>query len=116
MKPPHIDHYKFGQITIDGQFYSNDLIIFPEHIQDNWWRITGHNLAIQDLREVFKQPPDTLVIGQGAHGRMNVPEHTWQALEQAGIEVIITQTEEACRRYNALSNQRKVAAALHLTC
>ena len=34
----HIDEYSFGRISVSGKNYSADLIIFPDHIQENWWR------------------------------------------------------------------------------
>ena len=116
MNPPTIEHYSFGQIRIDGQDYSRDLIITPNRILQNWRRIAGHNLAVQDLDAIFADPPNTLIIGQGSDGRMLVPNETRTALEAAGIHIIAAPTQEACRRYNAMRDHRKTAAALHLTC
>jgi hypothetical protein len=116
MSVPHIENYQFGHITIDGITYNKDLIIFPDHIQSNWWRISGHNLAVKDLEAVFKEQPDILIIGQGAYGRMHVPKDTHQALDSASINTLVMPTEEACQHYNKMRSQSKIAAALHLTC
>ena len=36
-----IEEYSFGQILISGKKYNSDLIIFADHIYDNWWRKEG---------------------------------------------------------------------------
>jgi hypothetical protein len=113
---PHIDSYRFGEIIIDGQAFHKDLILFPERILSNWWRKSGHNLSTKDIKEVFDAHPDTLLIGQGAYSRMKVPDQTEQALEKAGIEVIAQSSHAACKLYNELRLEKRVALAIHLTC
>lgn len=116
MNVPHVDSYRFGYIEIDGSQYENDVIVFPNRVRDNWWRKEGHVLNIEDLDEVFAARPETLVVGQGAYGRMSVPAQTRQAIEDAGIEVISANTDEAVERYNEMREHGKIVAALHLTC
>ena len=113
---PKIESYRFGKIVIDGQTHRSDVIVFPDRVQTRWWRKEGHNLDPEDLKDVFQSPPDVLVIGQGAIGRMTVPPETIRRLEEAGMEVLTYNTEEACLTFNRLREARKVAAALHLTC
>lgn len=113
---PHIDGYTFGRITIDGQTYTNDVIIFPDHVKDSWWRDEGHSLSIPDLADVLEAQPDLLVIGQGNSGRMSVPERVINELEEHGIQVQAEHTGSACETYNELRAQKNVVAALHLTC
>lgn len=116
MKSPRIEDYQFGYICIDGQEYNKDLIILPDKIVTNWWRKSGHNLSIDDLKEVFNAAPEILVIGRGSVSRMEVPNDTINALVAAEIEVKSLPTKEACEFYNKLRDQRVVATALHLTC
>ncbi|MBU0687267.1 MAG: hypothetical protein KKB81_05390 [Candidatus Margulisbacteria bacterium] len=111
-----IDHYSFGQITIDGKAYTSDVIIYPDHVNPSWWRKEGHNLQIEDLTEVITAKPDTLIIGTGASGVMDVSEKVKQAIAQKGIKLIVEKTGEACKIYNKLKSSGKVIAALHLTC
>ena len=114
--PPKIDSYRFGEVVIDGQSYTRDVIVYPDRVQANWWRRDGHNLALADLEDVLRDPPAVLVIGQGAYGRMAVPEETCKQLRAAGIQLKIYHTDRACQVYNRLRDSRKVVAALHLTC
>jgi hypothetical protein len=111
-----IEAYKFGEIVIDGVTYHKDVIICDEGVIGGWWRVRGHSLAVEDLAPILADPPQALVIGQGAYGRMTVPQQTLRELEQVGMEVIVLGTAEACELYNQLSEEKRVFAALHLTC
>jgi hypothetical protein len=116
MAKPRIESYQFGRIVIDAQAYSRDVIILPVGVVSNWRRIQGHSLSVDDLAAVLEISPEVLVIGQGAVSRMSVPIETSQVLEAAGMELFTAPTEEACQIYNTLREQKRVAAALHLTC
>ena len=111
-----IESYQFGRIVVDGQAYTADLILLPERILEGWWRQEGHVLHPADLEAVWDAAPDVLVVGQGAYGRMRVPDETRRAVERSGIELIVLPTGEAVERYNALPAEQRAAAALHLTC
>jgi hypothetical protein len=111
-----IESYRFGRLVVDGQAYTTDLILLPDRILDGWWRQEGHVLHPADLDAVFDAAPDVLIVGQGAYGRMRVPDETARALASAGIELIALRTAQAVERYNARPAGQRVAAALHLTC
>jgi len=116
MSIPQIEDYRFGHLVIDGQAHTKDLIILPDRVIAGWWREEGHTLHTGDLKPVFEARPEVLVAGQGAYGLMHVTSETEQALQAAGIQLIAQPTEQACQTYNQLRAQRRVAAALHLTC
>jgi hypothetical protein len=111
-----IGHYSFGRITVDGKTYTSDVIIYPEKVDSSWWRKEGHNLEISDLAGVIAAKPDVLIIGTGAYGVMKVPEKTISHLTSNGIEVYAEQTEKAVGLFNRLQKEKRVIAALHLTC
>ena len=111
-----IDSYRFGEIVIDGQVYRKDVIIFPDRVLANWRRAEGHSLRLADLDTVLESPPNVLVLGQGAYGRMAVPEAVQRQLEDYGIEIYAQPTKAACDLYNRLKGSGTVVAALHLTC
>jgi len=112
-----IDAYQFGKITIDGQAYRSDVIIYPDRVDADWWRKEGHKLQVADIAEILEAKPEVLVVGTGAYGVMQVTPEVIEALQAAGIELLAERTEQACQRYNELREQgKKVIAALHLTC
>lgn len=113
---PRIEEYRFGHITIDGRRYSDDVIIRPCSVDDSWWRDEGHLLQTQDLDDALVPPPEVLVVGTGANGRMQIADDVEDWLTERGIELVAVPTGEAVQRYNELAGQRRTVAALHLTC
>ena len=112
-----IENYSFGQILINGKKYNSDLIIFKDHIYDSWWRKEGHNLCIDDIKEIINKKPDVLIIGTGSFGLMRVPKELIENIKSFGIkQVIVKKTGDACTEYNKLYQKENVVAAFHLTC
>jgi len=111
-----IDSYSFGSITVNGKRYTSDVIIYPQRVDSSWWRKQGHNLCMEDLREVLRYQPEVLVVGQGKPGLMKVTADLIEQLNQRGIQVHVAPTAKAVDLYNRLSPGKKVVAALHLTC
>jgi len=112
-----IDSYSFGQIVVDGERYTNDIIIFLDRIKDNWWRREGHRIEIEDLKEMIQEKPEILVVGTGYFGFVKVPAEVKEYVKGKGIELIAQSTKEACKTFNSLlKSGKKVVAALHISC
>lgn len=111
-----IDSYSFGKIKVNGAVYTKDLIIFPDHVYSPWRRKSGHRLCVQDLREVFEENPDILVVGTGSLGRMKVAEEVRQKCRDMGIDLVVKKTKGASRDFNKYQSQRKTIGLFHLTC
>ncbi len=116
MSAPQIEEYRFGAIVVGGQSYDRDLIILPDGVFSGWWRREGHKLRARDLDPILQARPEVLVVGQGAYGRLSVSAKAERTLEEAGIELIAEPTTQAVETYNRLREERRAAAALHLTC
>ena len=113
----HIDTYSFGSMTVDGKTYTADIIVFPDHIQSNWWRREGHSLAMEDLEDVVAVKPDILIVGTGASGIMKISAETRQVLKEKNIKLFDQPTDKAYRLFNSYQNKKeKVTGAFHLTC
>ena len=111
-----IEKYQFGGITINSLTYQKDIIIFPDHVQDQWWREKGHFLEISDLENVINYRPDVLFIGTGMYGLMRVDDILLKELKEKGIKkILVGKTKKVCEEYNKETTIKKVAA-LHLTC
>ncbi len=111
-----IESYSFGRITVDGETYTSDVIIYPHRVQSSWWRKEGHLLQLADLTGVINESPDVVIVGKGYSGVMRVPEETIRALSEKNIEVYAEKTTDAVDLYNKLEKEKRVVAALHLTC
>ena len=112
-----IDHYAFGEITVDGKKYRKDLKIYFDGLLPNWRRKQGHELHPEDIPELKAKMPQHLVIGCGAHGMLMVPESTKAFIDGLGIPFTALPTGEAVEEFNRrLAQGERVAALLHLTC
>ena len=111
-----IDSYSFGQVVVNGNKYTSDVIIFPDRVKDNWRRRTSHQLCLGDIAEVMAESPEVLVVGTGASGLMKVLPEVKEGVEFRGIKLIVEMTGKACPIYNQFCHSQKVIAALHLTC
>jgi hypothetical protein len=112
----HIDCYEFGLITIDGKTFRNDLLIWPGQIKSDWWRKESHFLQLDDVAEALTAAPQVLVVGKGDPGRMEVDPALAAYLRGKGVDLLALPTREACQAINSLGANRRLAAALHLTC
>lgn len=110
-----IEDYGFGRIRIDGRDFSKDVMILPERIICPWWRLEGHYLQLEDLKDVLETRPEVLVIGTGYFGRMRVAKEVEEELTGLGIRYHILRSKEAVRLFNDLDTGRK-AGIFHLTC
>ena len=112
-----INGYKFGSIVIDGETYTDDVIILPSGVEPGWWREEGHSLCMNDLEEVITSHPAVLVIGTGASGNMKVPDEVLDKLKEKNIEPVTARTGKAVDIFNEKAGEgRNVAGAFHLTC
>ena len=112
-----IDSYDFGQIIINGQRYTSDVIVFSDRVKADWWRKEGHRLHVEDIEEVLKEKLDVLVVGTGYSGLVKVLPETEKYVRSRGVELIVQRTGEAYKTFNRLvQSGKRVVAALHLTC
>ena len=111
-----IESYSFGNMVYEGKSYTSDLIIYPDRVDPSWWRLKGHLLQPEDLKEILAENPGILIIGTGAMGVMNVPAPLKKQLEDKGIELYVEKTGKAVKIFNAAAQGKKVIAAFHLTC
>lgn len=91
------------------------MIVLPDRVVTDWWRREGHSLAMDDLDEVLDELPERLILGVGVYGRLHPDPAVIAELERRGTGVECLRTDEAVRRYAEL-DERRTAAALHLTC
>lgn len=111
-----IDSYQVGEVVVDGELYTEDLILLPDRVLPDWRRQNGHLLRLGDLRAALDEMPEVLIIGTGANQCMRVAEEVTAHTREADIELLVFDTRGACRTFNALIGRRRAVAALHLTC
>jgi len=113
-----IESYSFGRMLVDGEKYRDDLMICDEEVKSGWVRKQGHLLQSDDLTWIVEKEPDLLIVGTGSSGRMNIEDGVSDSLTKHGIELWSGKTSEAADYFNEKKKDenRKIAAAFHLTC
>ncbi|MBV8734975.1 MAG: hypothetical protein JO321_01835 [Solirubrobacterales bacterium] len=110
-----LTHYSFGRLSVDGSEQRRDVIVLPDRVVTDWWRREGHSLVLEDVQDVLEELPERLIVGVGAYGRLRPDRAAIEELERRGVAVECLPTQDAVRRYGEL-DERRTAAALHLTC
>ena len=117
MKTIIIDSCSFGTLVIGGKTYTDDLIIHPDgEILKPWWRKRGHQLTMDDLRDLIDSAPEVIVVGTGVSGGVKSDKKLEKVLSKLAIEFIAAPNEEAIRIFNELATDKRVGAGFHLTC
>jgi hypothetical protein len=80
---PRIEGYSFGQLVVDGEEQTRDVIVLPDRVLSNWWREEGHRLVLADLEDVLEELPEHLVVGTGAYEQMRPDPETVEQLREA---------------------------------
>jgi hypothetical protein len=104
-------------MVINGKSYNSDCIVFHNSVNASWWRKNGHELSIEDIREIIeKEKPKAIVVGKGKYGLMKILKETEDYLKEHSIEIHSGKTDEAVKIYNDVSKDKKVVGFFHLTC
>lgn len=131
-----IEEYRFGLINIDGKTYNHDVEVrwiqkrFPHDTQPKpsevleWQRAESHIVDVEDIKRALEQNPETIVIGTGESGMVEVSEEAQDAIVSKGIKLIVNPTEEAIKTFNIINEeseeeegrQNRVIGLFHLTC
>ena len=112
-----IEKYRFGKMVINGHSYTSDLIIYTDSIETNWRRKKGHALHLDDLKILKEKEIETLVVGTGMFGLVQVPEELIKKLETKEISISVEKSTQAVKKFNELVKKGvKVAGAFHLNC
>lgn len=111
---------KFGEIEIDGERYTKDVVIENGTIRKRdkgpsrpRKREFGHTPLT--AKEAIPWDCETLIIGTGVHGRLPVLDDVLSAAKERGVEVYAMPTEEACAQLSK-ADLRTTNAIVHVTC
>ena len=109
-----IDAVKFGEITIDGKTYYNDVAV--------WWdgRVAmaakSHEFDIMRLENLARDRPEVIVVGTGLQGMLKVMPEVKQVCADEKLRLYSDPTEKAVDFFNGLVLQgKKVAGFFHVT-
>lgn len=115
-KSKMIEEYSFGSITVDGTKYRGDIVVYPDKVDESWWRKEGHEVCMDDITTILESGPEVLIFGKGKPGLMKVPPFVKAEIERKGIEVYVLSSQAAIDKYNEICEDKKTVLAIHLTC
>jgi hypothetical protein len=112
-----ITEFSFGKIVVNGKTYTNDIKIIDGQVVSEWWRKSGHRVAVEDMTDVLAAEPEVVVIGKGSPGLLKSTASLRDHLAANHIELIEKKTSVAIDAFNGLLQRgRKVAAGFHISC
>lgn len=106
-----IDEFTIGSFRIAGKQYLGDIKIIAGKVR-YWQNRHKQILRLQDIDQLLAKKPETVIIGTGCSGLLQIPEEVQRMLRLAHVHVIIQKTPEACKTYNKLAAEKKNVAAI----
>ncbi|MEQ8443447.1 MAG: Mth938-like domain-containing protein [Alphaproteobacteria bacterium] len=106
-----IDSYGPGRFTVRGQVYHGPILITPTRVAE--WPVGAiGDLSSQDILAIRTQDPsvEITLIGTGARMAM-LPSALRQELRDAGLPADPMDTGAACRTFNILMTEGRLAGA-----
>lgn len=118
-----IEGFDWANFTINGEEHSKnkgvgkDILVIGNEVS-KWKKMGGHHLTKNPLELLEGEDIDTLIIGIGVYGAVEVNEEVREKARSLGIKkLIVEKTEKACKRYNELFGEgKKLALLAHGTC
>lgn len=122
---PHIIKSRFGALIVqDGDQtveYGYDILIRPdgevtrrEKELSKQVYGTSHKISLAEAEQIIGAGTDSLLIGTGLFGRVNLSAEAAAFLEERAVRVHLATTPQAVKRWNELSGN--VIGLFHVTC
>ncbi len=116
-----VDSFSFGSIVVNGKRYSGDLLLHADgrivKRKGRFWKFGSHAIRREEIEELLKTGPDTLIIGTGTNGKARLSPDAESLMRESGIESVVVPSPQAADRFNrCLAEGRRPAALIHITC
>ncbi len=118
-----IENTEFGEVTVNGQNYDHDIVVFPDQIIERKKWITkdkhgtSHKFTRDEMREYVEkvaiQKIDKVVIGTGQYGKLSLLPETEEYLEEKSIEYELKETSDLVGE--KIDEERNLII-IHVTC
>ena len=120
---PRMDATQFGSITLGGAVYDHDVLVCPDAtVKRRKKKLskavygTSHTISVAEAEYVYRQGEgaETLIIGAGQYGRVELSPEAAEYLERKHCEVVLLPTPEVIATWNEAKG--KVIGLFHVTC
>ncbi|MBF0380294.1 MAG: hypothetical protein HQL69_04700 [Magnetococcales bacterium] len=119
----NIQSTTFGSITIGDTTYDHDVVIrLDGQIIKRKKKLskqqygTSHILSVDEMRFVYENGCDSLIIGCGQYGRVKLSDEAAHFLDSQNCTVISYPTPQAAEFYNTQTEHKNCIALFHVTC
>jgi hypothetical protein len=120
-----IDSTEFGSITVDSTTYPHDILIRlsgkvvkrKKKLSKKYYG-TSHIISREEAEFIYEKGCDTLVLGAGQEGNVELSPEAAEFFKHKGCRVILQPTPEAIRAYNKVRSKGKdkTIGLFHVTC
>jgi len=118
-----IEDTDFGEVTVNGQDYEHDIVVFPDNIikRKKWITKdkhgTSHKFTRDEMKEYVEtatnQNIDKVLIGTGQYGKLSLLPETEKYLDERGIEYKLKNTSDLVGEE---IDEDKNLVIIHVTC
>jgi uncharacterized protein len=111
------DHLFIRSVSAEGirvvdDYYSEPIILSPDHIISDWAVTDAAELTEAQLEPILQLKPEIVLIGTGPK-QIFLPPELMMFFYSRNIGFEVMTTDAACRTFNVLASEgRKVVAAL----
>jgi len=118
---PKIDDTAFGQITVEGEVFSHDILIrLSGKVKKRKKKLskpvygTSHTISLEEVEHIFEEGCRTLIVGTGQYDQVRLSPEASRFLAKRDVACILQPTPQAIATYNT-TPQPKVGL-FHVTC
>ena len=120
---PRIDATQFGSITLGGVAYDHDVLVCPDAtVKRRKKKLskavygTSHTISLAEAKYVYHhaEGAETLIIGGGQYGRVELSPEAAAYLARRRCDVVLLPTPEVIATWNEAKG--KVIGLFHVTC
>jgi len=116
-----VDELSFGSIIIDGEKYSQDVVILSNGTVKkrghNFLVFSSHNIRKEEVEELAQGEPGSIIIGTGIYGIAGLAADVENWAKEKNVNLIAQPSHDAVAKLDELTRQgRSVAALIHITC
>jgi hypothetical protein len=118
---PKIDGTSFGSITIEGKTFEHDVLIrLGGAVKKRKKKLskalygTSHVLSLDEAKHVYQEGAESLIVGSGQSGLVELSDEAATYLERKGCTVTVLPTPKAIKTWNKAKGV--VIGLFHVTC
>lgn len=118
-----VEETSFGEVTVNGQTYGHDIVIFPDRIIERKKWITkdehgtSHKFTREEMREYIEtigvRSVDKVLVGTGQYGKLSLLPEAREYLEEKSVDY---QEKKTTELVGEQIDEERTMLIIHVTC